>query len=203
MAQTFFWGFVPRSLICPRFKVIARVKRFVHQQRLGTNKILSNRVKLTSARALETKSVWVFLCSIHRLTRRKRGGWEASVPPRNNLLKFVDFASEKGCKSQGGKNEDSNSYIFEKLPESIQNAISFDVIQVNNCNIFIARPSLVVILCLRQWQIFQKWGVFQRSKGRGHEKFSRGQAPRPPSLLASLATMFQPPPNLNFLPTGL
>ena len=132
--------------------------------------------------------------------RRKRGAGGFSPP--NNLLKFVDFVSEKGCKSQGRKNEDSNSYIFEKLPESIQNAISFDVIQVNNFNIFIERPSLVVILCLRQWQIFQKWGVFQRSKGRGHEKFSRGQAPGPPSFLASLATLFQPP-NLNFLPTGL
>ena len=32
----------------------------------------------------------------------------------NNLLKFVDFVSEKGCKSQGRKNEDSNSYIFEE-----------------------------------------------------------------------------------------
>ena len=111
----------------------------------------------------------------------------------NNLLKFVDFVSEKGCKSQGRKNEDSNSYIFEKLPESIQNAISVDVIQVDNWNIFMERPSLVVILCLRQWQIFQKWGVFQRSKGRGHEKFSRGQAPGPPSFLASLPTLFQPP----------
>ena len=44
-----------------RVKVIAMVKRFVRQQRLGTNKILSNRFKLASARASETKSVWVFL----------------------------------------------------------------------------------------------------------------------------------------------
>ena len=67
--------------------------------------------------------------------RRKRGGGLAGgFSPSNNLLKFVDFVSEKGCESQGRKNEDSNSYIFEKLPESIQNAISFDVIQVNNCN---------------------------------------------------------------------
>ena len=36
------------------------VKMFVHQQRLGRNKILSNRVKVASARASETKSVWVF-----------------------------------------------------------------------------------------------------------------------------------------------
>ena len=54
------------------------------------------------------------------------GGWGASAPP-NNLLKFVDFVSEKGCKSQGGRNEDSNSYIFE---EAIKNAISFVVMQV-------------------------------------------------------------------------
>ena len=63
-----FLGFVPRSLISPRLTVIARIKRFLHQQRLGINKILSNRVKLTNARAVETKSVWVFLCSIYRLS---------------------------------------------------------------------------------------------------------------------------------------
>ena len=32
-------------------------------------------------------------------TRRKQGGWGGFSP--NNLLKFVDFVSEKGCKSQG------------------------------------------------------------------------------------------------------
>ena len=90
-----------------------------------------------------------------------------------------------------------------KLPESIQNAISFDIIQVKNFKTFMERPSLVVILCLRQWHIFQKWGVFQRSKGRGHEKFSRGQAPGPPFWLASLALRLSPPPNINFVPTGL
>ena len=80
-----------------------------------------------------------------------------------------------------------------KLPESIQNAISFDIIQVKNFKTFMERPSLVVILCLRQWHIFQKWGVFQRSKGRGHEKFSRGQALGPPFWLASLAPRLSPP----------
>ena len=92
---------------------------------------------------------------------------------------------------------------WKKLPESIQNAISFDVIQVKNFKIFMERPSLVVILCLFQRHFFQKWGVFQRSKGRGHEKFSRGQAAGPPFLLASLAPRFSPPPNINFVPTGL
>ena len=89
-----------------------------------------------------------------------------------------------------------------KLPESIQNAISFDIIQVKNFKTFMERPSLVVILCLRQWHIFQKWGIFQRSKGRGHEKFSRGQAPGPPPWLASLAPPLSSP-IINFVPTGL
>ena len=42
----------------------------------------------------------------------------ASAP--NNLLKFVDFVSEKGCKSQGRRNEDSNSYIFEEATRIYQ-----------------------------------------------------------------------------------
>ena len=42
------------------------------------------------------------------------GGAGGLQPPPNNLLKFVDFVSEKGCKSQGRKNEDSNPYIFEE-----------------------------------------------------------------------------------------
>ena len=88
-----------------------------------------------------------------------------------------------------------------RLPESIQNAISLDIIQVKNFKTFMERPSLVVILCLRQWHIFKRWGVFQRSKGRGHEKFSRGQAPGPPFLLASLALRLSPP-NINFRSDG-
>ena len=41
------------------------------------------------------------------------GGLGGLQPP-NNLQKFDNFVSEKGCKSQGPKNEDSNSYIFEE-----------------------------------------------------------------------------------------
>ena len=49
-----------------------------------------------------------------------------------NLLKFVDVVSEKGCESQGCGNKDWNSYIYLiELPESIKNAICFDVIQLN------------------------------------------------------------------------
>ena len=56
--------------------------------------------------------------------RRKRGAGGASAPP-NNLLKFADFVSEKGCKSQGCKNEDSNLYMFEEATRIYQ-----------KCNIF-------------------------------------------------------------------
>ena len=79
-----------------------------------------------------------------------------------------------------------------KLPESIQNAISFDAIQFKHFKLFMEKPSLVMILCFRQGHVFQKWGVFQRSKGRGHEKFSRGQAPGPP-FFCFARTSLQPP----------
>ena len=69
-------------------------------------------------------------------------------------------------------------------------------IQVKNLKIFMERLSLVVILCFRQWHIFQKWGEIQRSKGRGHEQFFRGQAPDP--VFARFS-----PPNTNFVPMGL
>ena len=62
-------------------------------------------------------------------TRWKREGLgEASAP--HNLLKFADFVSENGCKSQGRRNEDSNSYIFEEATRIYQNVISFDFIPV-------------------------------------------------------------------------
>ena len=44
----------------------------------------------------------------------KRGGGAGGLQPPNNLLKFADFVSEKVCKSQGRKIEDSNLYIFEE-----------------------------------------------------------------------------------------
>ena len=66
-----------------------------------------------------------------------------------------------------------------KLPESIQNAMSFDVIQVKNFKIFMERPSLVVVLCLCQWHIFQKLGISQQSRGCGHEKFPGGKPTDP------------------------
>ena len=50
--------------------------------------------------------------------------------------------------------------------------------------------------------ILQKWGIFQRSKGRGHEKFSMEQAPGHPFLFASLVPSFSlsppPPPQYEF-----
>ena len=51
--------------------------------------------------------------------RRKRGGLGGGgLQPPNNLLKFADFVSEKGCKSQGRKNEDSNLYMFEEATKT-------------------------------------------------------------------------------------
>ena len=47
------------------------------------------------------------------------GGWRASGPP-NNLLKFANFVSEKGCKSKGRKNEDSNLYMFKEATRIYQ-----------------------------------------------------------------------------------
>ena len=50
------------------------------------------------------------------------GGWEGGgLQLPNNLLKFVDFVSEKDCESQGRRNEDSSSYIFEEATRIYQN----------------------------------------------------------------------------------
>ena len=78
------------------------------------------------------------------------GGGAGGLQPPNTLLKFFDFLSEKGCKSQGGRNEDSNSYIFEEATRIFQICNVFDVMQVKNFKIFMERLSLVVILCFRQ-----------------------------------------------------
>ena len=61
--------------------------------------------------------------------RRKRGGGAGRLQRPNNLLKFLDFVSEKGCDCQSRGNEDLNSYIFK---EATKNAISFDVIQLES-----------------------------------------------------------------------
>ena len=91
-----------------------------------------------------------------------------------------------------------------KLPESIKNAISLDAIQVKNFTIFMEKLSLVVIFCFRQKDIFRKRGVFKGSTGRVHDRSSRGQAPGPPLLRASLMPLFSAPPtNMNFVPTGV
>ena len=84
------------------------------------------------------------------------GGGAGGLHPPNNLLKFVGFFSEKGCESQGRKNQDSNWYIFEKATRIYPKCNTFDVMQVENFKIFVERPSLVVILCFRRWHIFQK-----------------------------------------------
>ena len=140
-------------------------------------------------------------CRLGQARRKRGGGWGGFSPP-NNLLKFIDFVSEKDCKSHDRRNEDSNSYILEEATRIYQKCSIFDVIQVKNFKIFLERHSLVVILCFRQWHIFQKYVVFQRFKACGHGKFSRGQFPSTPVFLTLLAPRFSPP-NMNFVPTGL
>ena len=51
---------------------------------------------------------------IRKMTGPSEAGGLGGLQPPNNLQKFDNFVSEKGCKSQGPKNEDSNSYIFEE-----------------------------------------------------------------------------------------
>ena len=66
-----------------------------------------------------------FIRSLRHLqpqARRKRVGAGGLHPP-NNLLKFFDFVSEKGCKSQGRRNEDSNSHILEEAARIYQKII--------------------------------------------------------------------------------
>ena len=76
-------------------------------------------------------------------------GGQGGLQPPNNLLKFAEFVSEKGCKRQGSKKEDSNLYIFEEATRIYQKYNIF-VILVKKFKIFMGRLSLVVILCFRQ-----------------------------------------------------
>ena len=78
------------------------------------------------------------------------GGGLGGFRPPNNLLKFANFVSEKGCKAKVVRKKIQTCMYSWKLPESIKNAISFDVIQVKKIKIFMGRLSFVVILCFRQ-----------------------------------------------------
>ena len=49
----------------------------------------------------------------------------------------------------------------------------------------------------RNLTIIHYKGVFQRSRGCGHEKFSRGQAPGPPVFFPQLVPCFSLTPNTN------
>ena len=88
-------------------------------------------------------------------------------------------------------------YIFEEATQFIENATSFEVIQVKNFKIFIERPSLVMILASVNGTL-SKNGAFSNDLKGVIMKFFPG----PPFLLASLAPRFSFP-NMNFVPTGL
>ena len=51
---------------------------------------------------IETRG-WKANRGLNQARRKRGGGWGGFSPP-NNLLKFVDFVSQKGCKSRGRKN---------------------------------------------------------------------------------------------------
>ena len=101
----------------------------------------------------------------------------------NNLLKLVDFVSEKGYESQGLGNEDSSSKIFEEATRIYQNSISFDIIQVKNFKIFLELLPSVTIFCFFQWQI-SKNGAFSNNLKDVVMKSFPGQVLRSPFLVA-------------------
>ena len=105
---------------------------------------------------------------------RKRGGGGGWGRPPNSLLKFVDFVVKRAVKATIVGMKIQTRIYSRKLPESIKNAISFDVIEVKNFKIFMERPSLVVILCFRQWH------------------------PRTPAFPHFARTSLQPPPQYEF-----
>ena len=120
--------------------------------------------------------------------RRKRGGGAGGLHPPNNLLKFVDFVSEKAVKAKVVRIKiQTRIYNIEEIDPKCN---TFDVMQVEISKFSWKDRGKTILLCFRQWHSFQKWGVFQRSKERGHEKFPL----EPPFLLASLAPRSSPPP---------
>ena len=96
------------------------------------------------------------------------------------------------------------TFMLREVTRIHQEATTFDVIQLKNdkhpCEIEVLLSKFSCeethISCnhlLLSWQIFQKWGVFRRSKGHGHEKFSRLQAPGSPFSLPCLQLVSIPP----------
>ena len=68
-----------------------------------------------------------------------RGGWRASAP--NNLLKFVDFVSEKAVLAKVVGMKIQTRIYSTKIPESIKNAISVDVIEKSKISKFLWKDS--------------------------------------------------------------
>ena len=130
--------------------------------------------------------------------RRKRGGAGGASAP-NNLLKFADFVSEKAVKAKVVRTKIQICFHSRKLPESIKNAISFDVIQVKKFKNFRGK-TLISRDFASVNSTFSKNGSFSNDlKGVVMKNFPGGKPPNPRfcSLLVSA------PPNMNFVPTGL
>ena len=77
------------------------------------------------------------------------GGWGGFSPPII-CLSLLILKVEKAVRAKVVRTKIQICTYSRKLPESIKNAISFDVIQVKEFKIFIERLSLVVIFCFRQ-----------------------------------------------------
>ena len=95
------------------------------------------------------------------------------------------------AKVAGVKN--ATNISSRKLPESIKNAISFDVIQLKSFKISLERLPSVVIRCVFQWQIIQTLGFFQRPKGRGRENFPVSK-PSDPHFCSHRSHLVSAPP---------
>ena len=65
-------------------------------------------------------------------------------------LSLLILKMKKAVKAKVVRTKIQICIYSRKLPESIKNSISFDVIQVKEFKIFIERSSLVVIFCFRQ-----------------------------------------------------
>ena len=110
-------------------------------------------------KSLSIRSRYSYLLPVHMISGSTRSTGPSEAGGGANLLTFVHFVSEKLCKSQGRKNEDSNSYIFEEATRIYQKCNIFDVIQVKNFKIFMERPRLMTMSLLFPCALLHDYGA--------------------------------------------